>query len=186
MDSKAVVGLSIAAGAVVAGGVYNLLHSASTSKMSVGGGLIAGGVNLLYSYAKNSVARWAISAGVGVAATLLLIPTISWLISSFGGAASQPEPQRPVLEPKKIDLEGKEWVDGVCSYMKGAGLPSKIDFYGKGVKCEWLVTGKNGQDQKLYEEVFDKDGARLLNSSGDPLFLDVKKHKEESRLSRKM
>lgn len=180
MNSKVWFGLSVAAGAVVAGGVYNFLHSGTAMQMSVGDGFIAGGVSLLCDYAKSPVARWVISAAAGVA-TILLVPGISWFISRFSGPTkSQPEQQRPVLEPKKIDLEGKEWVDDVCFYNKGTIEPSKIDYYGRGVKVSWLVTGKNDQDPQ-YDPVFDHRGARLHDLSDHPLFLDVNKYQVESR-----
>lgn len=176
MDSKALIGLSVTVGAVVAGTVYTAMQA------SAGGGLLAGSVG---NYAKSDVARWAISAGAGVAAALL-IPTINWFVSSFHGSAkSQLQLQRPNIEPKKIDLNSKGWETDVWFYDKSGQL-SKIDHYGQGVKSEWIVTLASGQDEKGHDSVYDARGARLLDSSEKPLFLDVNKYKAESRLSRKV
>lgn len=82
MNFKVLLGLSIAAGAVAAGGVYHFINSDTAVKMSVGHGLVASGVKLLNSYAKSDVARGAISAIAGVT-TAFLVPTINYFVSKL-------------------------------------------------------------------------------------------------------
>lgn len=80
MDVKVLVGLSIAAGAVLAGGIYSVSNAAI--QMSAGSGLVAGGVKLLNSFVTSEVGRLAISAGAGAGAALL-VPKIDWFVTKL-------------------------------------------------------------------------------------------------------